>query len=717
MPAFFAPRPRNPGSALSVFSPIPIAMYPRCWLVRSCLLFAAVALPALLHAAPLDPPQLRCTAVDAAGGATLTWIAPPDPANEFQAYEVYRADAAAGPYVLLGSIPTWGQTTYTDLTANANAAPRWYYLLTLSNSAPPNTSVPSDTLATIFLQVTQSVPLGSAVADWNLPHEPLLATAAAFTQVDLEHPLGTWALTDSVDASLHHWSQVVSVCDDSLNFRVRIPDASGCTSQSNAHGAAFQDITPPSIPILVYVSVDTAANQSVLEWEPSPELDTQGYIIVWSAPGGNTIIDTVYGRLNTSYQWLLSQAGTGPEAFTIAAIDTCERGNPPSPNTSATLDPHATVFLSTAFDPCAATIRVVRTPYVGWPVDHYELFVSVDNGPFALLASLPPDLSDQLLPNVQPDHAYCFVMQAYGAAPGQFSRSNKTCRSTTYPAVPQWNYLRNVTVLAPDRIQITDSVELAPFTRQLVLERSANGAPWKGIDSVASPAIPVITFLDEDVATAERSYSYRVAAQDSCGQRTTVSNTGNSILLTTDPGLDGLNRLYWNGYVAWAGNITAWNVYRSIADGPFLPLGTTAADTWQFADNVQGLFGSPGKFCYYVEGLEGGNPSGINAITVSNTACTVQQEEIWVPNAFISGGANPVFKPVLAYADAVRYEFTVFNRWGQQIWTTTDREQAWDGRLNGNFVPQGVYAWYCSFINGAGKTVERKGTVTFLQGP
>jgi hypothetical protein len=320
----------------------------------------------------------------------------------------------------------------------------------------------------------------------------------------------------------------------------------------------------------VYVSVDTAANQSVLEWEPSPELDTQGYIIVWSAPGGNTIIDTVYGRLNTSYQWLLSQAGTGPEAFTIAAIDTCERGNPPSPNTSATLDPHATVFLSTAFDPCAATIRVVRTPYVGWPVDHYELFVSVDNGPFALLASLPPDLSDQLLPNVQPDHAYCFVMQAYGAAPGQFSRSNKTCRSTTYPAVPQWNYLRNVTVLAPDRIQITDSVELAPFTRQLVLERSANGAPWKGIDSVASPAIPVITFLDEDVATAERSYSYRVAAQDSCGQRTTVSNTGNSILLTTDPGLDGLNRLYWNGYVAWAGNITAWNVYRSIA-GRTLP--------------------------------------------------------------------------------------------------------------------------------------------------
>ncbi len=71
---------------------------------------------------------------------------------------------------------------------------------------------------------------------------------------------------------------------------------------------------------------------------------------------------------------------------------------------------------------------------------------------------------------------------------------------------------------------------------------------------------------------------------------------------------------------------------------------------------------------------------------------------------------------MLSYADVERYEFTIFNRWGQQIWTTSDRYEAWDGRVEGRLVPQGVYAYYCSFLNGAGKTVERRGTVTFLPG-
>ncbi|MEO7080278.1 MAG: gliding motility-associated C-terminal domain-containing protein, partial [Flavobacteriales bacterium] len=79
-------------------------------------------------------------------------------------------------------------------------------------------------------------------------------------------------------------------------------------------------------------------------------------------------------------------------------------------------------------------------------------------------------------------------------------------------------------------------------------------------------------------------------------------------------------------------------------------------------------------------------------------------------------GYNNSFHPVLSYADVDRYEFTIFNRWGQQIWTTTDRYEAWDGRVDGRMVPQGVYAYYCSFLNGSGKTVERRGTVTFLAG-
>ena len=700
----------------NVFIPIPIAMVLRWCDVRVLTLLLLLACPALLRATVLDPPDLRCVSVMPGGAAMLNWVPPPDPAGEFMQYEVYRSNSPAGPFALVAALPVYFPATYTDAAAGADAGPRYYYLTTVSSSTPPNTSIPSDTIASIFIQVTQSVPLGSAVVDWNFPHTPPIGTAVN-AQIEMEHPAGTWTLVDSVANTVHHWQQVVSVCQDSLNFRVRQSDLLGCVSYSSITGATFQDITPPSIPGMVEVTVDTATNQTTVNWNPSPELDTQGYIIVMSTPGGNVILDTLYGRLNTTYIWASSDAGTGPESYTIAAIDTCFRGTPPSPNTSATHAPHTTVHLTTTYDRCAGTIQVHRTDYGGWPVDHYELYAQLDHaGPVNLLATMAPGTTDFQQPNTATGHEYCFVVKAVGLQAGQESLSNKACRTTAFPAVPQWNYLRTATVAGEGSVLITDSMDMNAFTRRLVLERTSNGDPWEELASVAGAPGPVVTFNDAEALTAERSYNYRVLVEDSCGNTVVASNKGTSILLTVTPDPGDRNTLRWNGYVQWAGTVLGHTVYRSVADGPFLPIATTGADQWSFVDNVEDLYLSPGKFCYYVRAEETGNPAGINASSVSNTVCAIQQEEVWVPNAFIEGGHNNTFKPVLAFADIARYEFTIFNRWGQQIWTTTDPYLAWDGRVDGNTVPQGVYAWYCSFRNGAGKTVEKRGTVTFLAG-
>ncbi|HEX2616866.1 MAG TPA: gliding motility-associated C-terminal domain-containing protein, partial [Flavobacteriales bacterium] len=92
------------------------------------------------------------------------------------------------------------------------------------------------------------------------------------------------------------------------------------------------------------------------------------------------------------------------------------------------------------------------------------------------------------------------------------------------------------------------------------------------------------------------------------------------------------------------------------------------------------------------------------------------EEAVYIPNAFIIGGYNSEFRPSLAYTDVNNYELTIFNRWGQAIWTTTDPYEAWDGQVDGSYVPQGVYAYYCTFRNGADKRFERRGTVTCLWG-
>ena len=91
---------------------------------------------------------------------------------------------------MISAVTIAGQTGYTDAAAGANSGARYYYLTTVSTSAAPNMSISSDTLATLFLQVTQSVPLGSAVLDWNLQHTPPLATSGTWSTIDLATKTG-----------------------------------------------------------------------------------------------------------------------------------------------------------------------------------------------------------------------------------------------------------------------------------------------------------------------------------------------------------------------------------------------------------------------------------------------------------------------------------------------------------------------------------------------
>ena len=101
----------------------------------------------------------------------------------------------------------------------------------------------------------------------------------------------------------------------------------------------------------------------------------------------------------------------GAESFTVAAFDTCWTGNPPSPNTSATLSPHTTLYATTAYDRCGGEITVNWSGYVGWDVDFQELWVQENGGTWALLSTLPQVL---LCParRCGPFSTYCYIVKA-----------------------------------------------------------------------------------------------------------------------------------------------------------------------------------------------------------------------------------------------------------------------------------------------------------------
>ena len=83
-----------------------------------------------------------------------------------------------------------------------------------------------------------------------------------------------------------------------------------------------------------------------------------------------------------------------------------------------------------------------------------------------------------------------------------------------------------------------------------------------------------------------------------------------------------------------------------------------------------------------------------------------ERTAMYVPSAFTpnNDGDNDEFRPVFNSIDIRKYNFKVFNRWGELLFETTDYNETWDGTHNGVKVPQGTYIWKVAYkeLNGYG---------------
>jgi gliding motility-associated-like protein len=82
------------------------------------------------------------------------------------------------------------------------------------------------------------------------------------------------------------------------------------------------------------------------------------------------------------------------------------------------------------------------------------------------------------------------------------------------------------------------------------------------------------------------------------------------------------------------------------------------------------------------------------------TVVVFEELLFYVPNSFTpdDNATNDVFLPVMTSGfNRSSYRFTIFNRWGEEVFTTTDPEAGWDGTYRGNDAQTGVYTWKITF--------------------
>lgn len=72
----------------------------------------------------------------------------------------------------------------------------------------------------------------------------------------------------------------------------------------------------------------------------------------------------------------------------------------------------------------------------------------------------------------------------------------------------------------------------------------------------------------------------------------------------------------------------------------------------------------------------------------------VQKELIYVPNTFTPDGnnTNEMFSPILtAGFIPSSYQFLIFDRWGQLVFSSTTFGEGWDGSYKNQDAPDGTY--------------------------
>ncbi len=91
-------------------------------------------------------------------------------------------------------------------------------------------------------------------------------------------------------------------------------------------------------------------------------------------------------------------------------------------------------------------------------------------------------------------------------------------------------------------------------------------------------------------------------------------------------------------------------------------------------------------------------------------------DTVYFPSAFTpnNDGRNDLFRGS-GNRSVKDYRLTVYNRWGQTVFTTNNVLRGWDGTING--VPQsgGLYIWVAGYTTRAGVVKKQKGTMVLIR--
>jgi gliding motility-associated-like protein len=97
---------------------------------------------------------------------------------------------------------------------------------------------------------------------------------------------------------------------------------------------------------------------------------------------------------------------------------------------------------------------------------------------------------------------------------------------------------------------------------------------------------------------------------------------------------------------------------------------------------------------------------------------SISESKLEMPNAFSPNGdgINDIYKAKEGYQSLIEFKATIFNRWGQKLYSWDDPAGGWDGTYKGKDVKQGVYYVLVKAKGADGRKFNIKRDVNLLRG-
>ncbi len=218
---------------------------------------------------------------------------------------------------------------------------------------------------------------------------------------------------------------------------------------------------------------------------------------------------------------------------------------------------------------------------------------------------------------------------------------------------------------------------------------------------------PVLSLSNENTLTPlagpSKTTSYILTVYDTSGCPKPVSDT---LLITVVPPIN-----------AYAGKDTTVlpdvPVQLNASGGSaYLWSPATGLSAVDIPNPVVTLNGSIDSITYTVSVSSGG------CYAVDQVVVRVYKDgpDILVPSAFTPNGdgKNDIARPITIGISRLHY-FTIYNRWGEPVFSTTEIGKGWDGIFKGAEQPSGTYVYQAEGTDYLGKNVFRKGTIVLIR--